>query len=267
MQQIKVIAFDADDTLWDNQVFYDKVESEFCHLLAGYGTAEEISSRLLAIEMENMDIYKYGAKPFTLSMVEAAVKISRNRVPAEVIGRIVEMGKELLEMPIRLLGGVTEALETLKDDYKLVVATKGDLLDQERKLQRSGISHYFDHTEIMTDKAPQDYQRLISSLDVAPQSFLMVGNSLKSDVLPVLSLGGHAIHVPAEAMWKHEVISRTERECTSKALGRINTLTWLLCIAQERRGFHNSPHRIAQIYTKRFFYLLITNTAYLYTSV
>lgn len=93
MQQIKVIAFDADDTLWDNQVFYDKVESEFCHLLAGYGTAEEISSRLFAIEMENMDIYKYGAKPFTLSMVEAAVKISRNRVPAEVIGRIVEMGK------------------------------------------------------------------------------------------------------------------------------------------------------------------------------
>ena len=202
MQQIKVIAFDADDTLWDNQVFYDKVESEFCHLLAGYGTAEEISSRLFAIEMENMDIYKYGA----------AVKISRNRVPAEVIGRIVEMGKELLEMPIRLLGGVTEALETLKDDYKLVVAIKGDLLDQERKLQRSGISHYFDHTEIMTDKAPQDYQRLISSLDVAPQSFLMVGNSLKSDVLPVLSLGGHAIHVPAEAMWKHEVISGTERE-------------------------------------------------------
>jgi putative hydrolase of the HAD superfamily len=133
-------------------------------------------------------------------------------VVPEVSGRIVEMGKELLEMPIRLLGGVTEALETLKDDYKLVVATKGDLLDQERKLQRSGISHYFDHMEIMTDKAPQDYQRLISSLDVAPQSFLMVGNSLKSDVLPVLSLGGHAIHVPAEAMWKHEVISGTERE-------------------------------------------------------
>ena len=126
-----------------------------------------------------MDIYKYGAKPFTLSMVEAAVTISRNRVPAEVIGRIVEMGKELLEMPIRLLGGVTEALETLKDDYKLVVATKGDLLDQERKLQRSGIAHYFDHTEIM---------------------------------LPVLSLGGQAIHVPAEAMWKHEEIHPSGKE-------------------------------------------------------
>lgn len=112
MQEIKVIAFDADDTLWDNQVFYDEVESEFCRLLSEYGTAEEVSSRLFDIEMENMDIYKYGAKPFTLSMVEAAVTISRNRVPAEVIGRIVEMGKELLEMPIRLLGGVTEALET-----------------------------------------------------------------------------------------------------------------------------------------------------------
>jgi len=212
MQEIKVIAFDADDTLWDNQVFYDEVESEFCRLLSEYGTAEEISSRLFDIEMENMDIYKYGAKPFTLSMVEAAVTISRNRVPAEVIGRIVEMGKELLEMPIRLLGGVTEVLETLKDDYKLVVATKGDLLDQERKLQRSGIAHYFDHTEIMTDKAPEDYQRLISSLDVSPQSFLMVGNSLKSDVLPVLSLGGQAIHVPAEAMWKHEEIHLAGKE-------------------------------------------------------
>jgi putative hydrolase of the HAD superfamily len=212
MQEIKVIAFDADDTLWDNQVFYDEVESEFCRLLSEYGTAEEVSSRLFDIEMENMDIYKYGAKPFTLSMAEAAVTISRNRVPAEVIGRIVEMGKELLEMPIRLLGGVTEALETLKDDYKLVVATKGDLLDQERKLQRSGIAHYFDHTEIMTDKAPEDYQRLISSLDVAPQSFLMVGNSLKSDVLPVLSLGGQAIHVPAEAMWKHEEIHPSGKE-------------------------------------------------------
>ena len=212
MQEIKVIAFDADDTLWENQIFYDKVESEFCRLLSEYGTAEEVSARLFDIEMENMDIYKYGAKPFTLSMVEAAVTISRNRVPAEVIGRIVEMGKELLEMPIRLLGGVTEALETLKDDYKLVVATKGDLLDQERKLQRSGIAHYFDHTEIMTDKAPEDYQRLISSLDVAPQSFLMVGNSLKSDVLPVLSLGGQAIHVPAEAMWKHEEIHPSGKE-------------------------------------------------------
>lgn len=212
MQEIKVIAFDANDTLWDNQVFYDEVESEFCRLLSEYGTAEEVSSRLFDIEMENMDIYKYGAKPFTLSMVEAAVTISRNRVPAEVIGRIVEMGKELLEMPIRLLGGVTEALETLKDDYKLVVATKGDLLDQERKLQRSGIAHYFDYTEIMTDKAPEDYQRLISSLDVSPQSFLMVGNSLKSDVLPVLSLGGQAIHVPAEAMWKHEEIHPAGKE-------------------------------------------------------
>jgi len=118
---------------------------------------------------------KYGAKPFTLSMVEAAVKISRNRVPAEVIGRIVEMGKELLEMPIRLLGGVTEALETLKDDYKLVVATKGDLLDQDVNcnVRESPIILY--HTEIISDKAPQDYQRLISSLDVAPQSFLIGG--------------------------------------------------------------------------------------------
>ena len=227
-------------------------------------------------------------------MVEAAVKISRNRVPAEVIGRIVEMGKELLEMPIRLLGGVTEALETLKDDYKLVVATKGDLLDQERKLQRSGISHYFDHTEIMTDKAPQDYQRLISSLDVAPQSFLMVGNSLKSvigwachscagrsyvetrgdlrdgarvfDDSFVGGIAGSAERIKQKTRL-HKRMTLKSRRCTSKALGRINTLTWLLCIAQERRGFHNSPHRIAQIYTKRFFYLLITNTAYLYTSV
>lgn len=212
MQEIKVIAFDADDTLWENQIFYDKVESEFCQLLSEYGTAEEVSARLFDIEMENMDIYKYGAKPFTLSMVEAAVTISCNRVSAEVIGRIVQMGKELIDMPIRLLSGVTEALETLKNDYRLVVATKGDLLDQERKLRRSGIAHYFDHTEIMTDKMPQDYQRLIASMNVAPKAFLMVGNSLKSDVFPVLSLGAQAIHVPAEAMWKHEEIHAREQE-------------------------------------------------------
>lgn len=134
-----MIAFDADDTLWDNQVFYDEVESEFCRLLSEYGTAEEVSSRLFDIEMENMDIYKYGAKPFTLSMVEAAVTISRNRVPAEVIGRIVEMGKELLEMPIRAARRGDGSARNLERRYKLVVATKGDLLDQERKLQRSAL--------------------------------------------------------------------------------------------------------------------------------
>lgn len=212
---IKVISFDADDTLWDNQIFYDQIENEFCQLLRAYGTAEEISERLFQIEMENMDIYKYGAKPFILSMIEAAIKISNNQVSANVISRIIEMGKELLEMPIQLLDGVTSTLDTLKGDYKLVVATKGDLLDQERKLQRSGIAHYFDHIEIMIDKKEKDYQRLISTLNIAPEEFLMVGNSLKSDILPVLKLGGQAIHVPTEATWKHEEIHSTEIEFLS----------------------------------------------------
>ena len=139
-------------------------------------------------------------------MIEAAMKISNNTISVEIIEKIVQYGKELLEKPIELLDGVEDALKTLKGKYKLVVATKGDLLDQHRKLTKSGLGHYFHHIEVMSDKQEIDYEKLVKRLDIKPEEFMMIGNSLKSDVLPVLGIGGHAIHIPFHTTWEHEKI-------------------------------------------------------------
>ena len=191
---IKVIAFDADDTLWSNEPFFQEVEKQYTHLLKSYGTPKEISAALFQTEMNNLQILGYGAKAFTLSMVD-------------IIQEIVDLGKSLLKMPIELLPEVKETLKALKETgkYKLVVATKGDLLDQENKLERSGLSPYFDHIEVMSDKTEKEYLRLLNILQIAPSELLMVGNSFKSDIQPVLSLGGYGVHIPFEVMWKHEV--------------------------------------------------------------
>jgi putative hydrolase of the HAD superfamily len=221
---IQVIAFDADDTLWDNQPLFDKVEKNFCHLLAEYGSHEEISEALFAVEMQNMECYGYGAKAFTLSMIEAAITISRHLISTEKISQMVEMGKYLLNMPICLLDGVEDTLEQLNKKYKLVVATKGDLLDQQSKLQRSGIAGYFGHVEIMTDKTESEYNKLIASLNIEPQHILMVGNSLKSDIYPALAVGMYAAYVPYHTMWKHEVI---DEKATNERFLKVDSLSQL----------------------------------------
>lgn len=205
---IKVIAFDADDTLWTNEPFFQEVEKQYTDLLKPYGTSEEISAALFQTEMKNLRLLGYGAKAFTISMVETALQVSQQKIAAEDICRIIDLGKSLLEMPIELLPGVKETLKALKEkgNYKLVVATKGDLLDQENKLERSGLAPYFDHIEVMSDKTEKEYRRLLNILQIAPSEFLMIGNSLKSDIQPVLSLGGYGVHVPFEVMWQHEVV-------------------------------------------------------------
>lgn len=205
---IKVIAFDADDTLWSNEPFFQEVEKQYTDLLKPYGTSEEISAALFQTEMKNLRLLGYGAKAFTISMVETALQVSQQKIAAENICRIIDLGKSLLEMPIELLPGVEETLKALKEkgNYKLVVATKGDLLDQENKLERSGLAPYFDHIEVMSDKTEKEYRRLLNILQIAPSEFLMIGNSLKSDIQPVLSLGGYGVHVPFEVMWQHEVV-------------------------------------------------------------
>lgn len=205
---IKVIAFDADDTLWSNEPFFQEVEKQYTDLLKPYGTSEEISAALFQTEMKNLRLLGYGAKAFTISMVETALQVSQQKIAAENICRIIDLGKSLLEMPIELLPGVEETLKVLKEkgNYKLVVATKGDLLDQENKLERSGLAPYFDHIEVMSDKTEKEYRRLLNILQIAPSEFLMIGNSLKSDIQPVLSLGGYGVHVPFEVMWQHEVV-------------------------------------------------------------
>ena len=209
IQNLKVIAFDADDTLFINETYFDETEKKFCGLMEDYLSHQGISKELFKIEIDNLKLYGYGIKGYILSMIEAAMRISNNTIAVAVIDKIIQYGKELLEKPIVLLDGVEETLEALHGKYKLVVATKGDLLDQRRKLHNSGLGHYFHHIEVMSDKQEVDYRDLIKRLEIQPEEFFMIGNSLKSDVLPVLSIGGHAVHVPFHTTWAHEKIDHT----------------------------------------------------------
>ena len=193
---IKVIAFDADDTLWVNEPYFRDTENKFCSLLEDYLPHHTILQELFKTEMDNLALYGYGIKGFMLCMIETALRITNNKLDNAILNHIIDLGKEMLEKPIELLDGVETVLQELKGKYKLVVATKGDLLDQERKLKKSGIEHYFHHIEIMSDKQEADFTKLIKHLDVEPGEFLMLGNSLKSDVLPVLAIGGHGVHIP-----------------------------------------------------------------------
>jgi putative hydrolase of the HAD superfamily len=203
---LKVIAFDADDTLWVNEPYFVETENKFCALLEDYMPHHAVAKELFKTEIDNLALYGYGVKGFMLSMVETALRVSNNTVSIKKIEKAIEYGKELLAKPIELLDGIDEVLSTLKNNYRLVVATKGDLLDQERKLKKSGLEHYFHHIEIMSDKQEADYNKLIKHLDIKPDEFLMIGNSLKSDVMPVLAIGGHAVHIPYHTTWAHEKV-------------------------------------------------------------
>ncbi|MES2777812.1 MAG: HAD family hydrolase [Bacteroidota bacterium] len=201
---IKVIAFDADDTLWVNEPYFQETEQKFCALLEDYLPHHTVGQELFKTEMQNLALYGYGVKGFMLSMIETAIRVSDKTLDIAIIEKAINYGKELLEKPIELLEGIEQALQSLKGKYRLVVATKGDLLDQERKLKKSGLQHYFHHVEIMSDKQEADYIKLVKHLDILPEEFLMIGNSLKSDVLPVLAIGGHGIHIPYHTTWAHE---------------------------------------------------------------
>lgn len=206
---IKVIAFDADDTLWVNEPYFRRTEEEFYKLLSEFLQQHALERELLKTEIGNLKLYGYGVKGFILSMIETALTVTNNTIPAEIIGQIINLGKALLDEPIELLDGVVEVLSELKERYRLVVATKGDLLDQERKLKKSGLSHYFHHIEIMSEKDDANYLKLVKHLDIQPDELLMIGNSLKSDIMPVLNIGGSAIHVPYHITWAHEKIEDT----------------------------------------------------------
>ncbi len=218
---IKVIAFDADDTLWVNEPYFQETEKEFCQLLEDYLPQHTVARELLQTEVANLPLYGYGIKGFMLSMIETALKVTNHTIGVEAIDKIIGYGKALLARPIELLDGVEEVLTALKDRYRLVVATKGDLLDQERKLRNSGVEHYFHHIEIMSEKAEPDYRKLLKHLDIRPDEFLMVGNSLKSDVLPVLGIGGHGYHVPFHTTWAHEVVSHRIEHPNFRQVGDI----------------------------------------------
>lgn len=204
-KRIKVIAFDADDTLWENETLFRQAEETFCDLMRDYLPSEVCQNELFAIEMKNLGLYGYGIKPFTLSLIEAAITLSNNKVSNEIIQKIIQIGQGMLAAPNPILDGVDEVLSQLVASFRLVVATKGDLLDQERKLEHSGLAKYFHHIEIMSDKKPKNYQKLVAHLDIAPIEFLMVGNSVNSDILPVLDIGASTVHIPFHTTWAHEV--------------------------------------------------------------
>ncbi len=209
LSTIKVVGFDADDTLWENETFFREAESHFADLLKEYMPKEDILHHLYEIEVGNLPVYGYGIKAFVLSMVETGAQISQNKMTSEQMKEILAIGKEMLHKPVNILLGVEEVLKKLSARYRLIVATKGDLLDQERKLSKSGLISYFHHVEVMSDKHPETYLKLIRHLDIQPQEFLMIGNSMKSDVLPVEEIGGYGIHVPFHTTWMHELVEHT----------------------------------------------------------
>ena len=207
----KVIAFDADDTLWENENFFREAEQEFYALMENYADENFLEQKLFQTEIGHLDLYGYGIKSFILSMIETALKVSKNEVSQEIISEILQIGKRMLNHPVRLLKGVESTLKFLSEkNYRLVVATKGDLLDQERKLKASGLQNYFHHIEVMTDKQEANYKSLFQNLAVKPSEFLMIGNSLKSDILPILELGGQAVHIPYHTTWVHESLNEED---------------------------------------------------------
>ncbi|MCF7560659.1 HAD family hydrolase [Sabulilitoribacter multivorans] len=227
-KKIKVIGFDADDTLWVNETYFRDAEIEFGKLLSSYETINKIDQELFKMEMKNLDLYGYGVKAFILSMIESALEISNHQVSTKTIEAILNIGKNMLNKPVELLDGVEEVLKTLSKKYRIILATKGDLLDQERKLEKSGLTDYFHHIEVLSDKKEANYSKLLNHLDIKPSEFLMIGNSLKSDILPLVNIKAHAIHIPFHTTWAHEQVS--EAETNGKAYKTINTLTELLKI-------------------------------------
>ena len=204
---MKTLALDADDTLWENIDFFLKAQTGLCELLKDYVSAEEVESKLFAKESQNVPLYGYGTKSFVLSMVELAIELAGERLPNQTVLRIHELGRDILRHPVRLLPGVEEAVPILAQKYRLIVATKGEILEQEQKLDRSGLKPYIPYMHVMSNKRVEDYRRLLDLLNVAPADFIMVGNSLKSDVLPVVELGAAGVYIPHHYTWEHESVA------------------------------------------------------------
>jgi putative hydrolase of the HAD superfamily len=200
----KLIAFDADDTLWENESLYARTQAKFRDLLAFYHPPEWIGARLYETEMRNLAHFGYGVKAFTLSMIETAIELTEGHISGEDIKFIIDQGKQMLTAEIVLLEHAAETVRQLSRDYPLMLITKGDLLDQESKIRRSGIQECFNFVEIVSDKNSESYTRLLQEHGVRGQDFLMVGNSLRSDILPILEIGGSAVYIPYVMTWLHE---------------------------------------------------------------
>jgi putative hydrolase of the HAD superfamily len=204
MTTFDAIAFDADDTLWHSESLYAAAQEEYRRLLAPYAEAEVIDRVLHQTEMQNLAVYGYGVKGFALSMIEAALEISQRQITGSEVQRVLELAKQMLRTDVELIAGVGEVVAQLAQTYPLLLITKGDLAHQEAKIEQSGLKAYFRSIEIVTDKTPQSYAALLARHHIEPARFLMIGNSLRSDILPVLDIGGQAVHVPYAITWVHE---------------------------------------------------------------
>ena len=212
MRRITTIGFDADDTLWHNENIFEDHHKKYCALLSEYHDPKTVEEKLYEREMQNLELFGYGVKGFTLSCIETAIQLTKGEIKAEEIQRIIDYCREMLSHPVELLPQVKEVIEKLADRFRLLVITKGDLRDQERKIAKSGIAHCFDHIEVVADKSVESYARAFQRSHTIIDQFLMVGNSLKSDVLPVIELGGQAVHIPYHLTWKHERVDNPPHE-------------------------------------------------------
>lgn len=201
---IELLAFDADDTLWINEPRYLAGERKLAAALAGFMTAEEVKRELYDTEMGNLPIHGYGVKAYTLSLIETALRCSDGRVSAAGLAELVDHGKEMMQGPVELFDGVEATLRTLAARYPLALITKGDLFEQTARIERSGLAHFFRYVEVVGVKTEDTYRQLLDRWDVPAERFVMVGNSLRSDVLPVTALGGMGIHIPYALTWAHE---------------------------------------------------------------
>jgi putative hydrolase of the HAD superfamily len=202
--EISTIAFDADDTLWENEHLYLEAQKTFHDIMAPWGDRETNHSILYDIEMRNLPLYGYGIKAFCLSLIEAALEISRGRIEGAQVEEILAIGRNMLQAEVKLHPHVLETLQELSGHYRLMVITKGDLLDQTAKVERSGLAAFFNTVEVLNHKTRAEYAAILARHSIQPGHFLMVGNSLRSDILPVLELGGIAVHVPTGVTWAHE---------------------------------------------------------------
>lgn len=201
---ITAIGFDADDTLWQNERFFREAEGQFVALLGDFGAAETVSARLFEVERRNVPLYGFGIKGFMLSMIETALSVSGGRVSQAALADMVALGRDMLGHPVEILPDVRQTLERLADRYPLALVTKGDLFDQERKLTASGLAGLFATVDIVSDKSPATYARVFARCGTGPGEALMVGNSLRSDILPALATGAYAAHVPHALTWAYE---------------------------------------------------------------
>jgi putative hydrolase of the HAD superfamily len=226
-----VIAFDADDTLWHNEPLYRSTQRQVLDILAHYHDTEWIERRMYETEVRNLEHYGYGIKGFTLSMIETAIELTEGRISGAEVGQIIELTREMFRAPVELLDGVEETITTLAASHDLMLITKGDLFEQQAKVARSGLANHFSKIEIVPVKVRETYQSIAAKHRINPRRFLMIGNSMRSDILPVIEMGGRAVHIPYETTWEHEVVP--EEELLGKEFIRLAHIRELLVLIEE----------------------------------